>query len=417
MSEVETFHDSQADRESDGEEVVFREDTQRVESSTPPSMVTANDLDVVIEGWERKFQHLSQMIREIQLASEKANTNMNNIMRDGRAREGAQERRIEEMHEGLTQFLERCDPAHLTAPRRFETTVASTPFTPTGAPSRLRPDFDLDSPVNQSAPTESTRNNIDPRNIDPRNIDPRNTDPRIIDPRNRDHHDTRDRSRDHRSNERPTHEDDRGDAQRNSYHSGMSNSMSRPSSSPKVPTFDGTVSAQFRPWIIQFEAIARHQCWTLGERVVRLVASLTGPAANLLIGMTMGQLDDYAFLVARLSRRYDPPEREEVHRAELRARTRHRNESADEFAENLKNLAQRAYTSADQNMLDNLIVERFREGHGNEELKKHLCLYTSTGLQDLIGACVKFETHVEIGSRAHKSNEGLYTVQGSNQAE
>ena len=104
--------------------------------------------------------------------------------------------------------------------------------------------------------------------------------------------------------------------------------MSRPSSSPKVPTFDGTISAQFRPWIIQFEAIARHQGWTLGERVVCLVSSLTGPAANLLIGMTLGQLDDYNFLRARLSRRYDPPEREEAHRA---PRTRRRNESADEF--------------------------------------------------------------------------------------
>ena len=82
---------------------------------------------------------------------------------------------------------------------------------------------------------------------------------------------------------------------------------------------------------------------------------------------------------------------------------------------NLKNLAQRAYTSADQNMLDNLVVERFREGHGNEELKKHLCLCPSTGLQDLIGACVRFKTHVEIGSLAHKSNEGSYTVQGGNQ--
>ena len=284
--------------------------------------------------------------------SAKANTNMNNIVRDGRACESIQEHRIEEMHVGLTQFLERCDPAHLTAPRSVDAPAASTPFTPTGVPSRLRPDFDFESHVNQSTPTESTRNNIDPRNTDPRNIDPRNRDhcdarestrnnieqrnidphnidprnidPRNIDPRNRDHHDARDRSRDHRSNERPTHEDDRGnsnDTQRNSYHSGMSNSMSRPSSSPKVPTFDGTVSAQFRPWIIQFEAIARHQCWTLGEQVVRLVASLTGPAANLLIGMTMGQLDDYTFLVARLSRRYDPPSREEAHRAELRART------------------------------------------------------------------------------------------------
>ena len=56
-----------------------------MEISTPPthSMVTANDLDVVIEGWERKFQHLSKSIREIQLASEKANINMTNIVRDG----------------------------------------------------------------------------------------------------------------------------------------------------------------------------------------------------------------------------------------------------------------------------------------------------------------------------------------------
>ena len=79
MSEREIFHDSQADREgeSDGEEIVFREDTLRVEHSTPPThnMVSANDLDVVIEGWERKFQHLSESIREIQLASEKANIN------------------------------------------------------------------------------------------------------------------------------------------------------------------------------------------------------------------------------------------------------------------------------------------------------------------------------------------------------
>ena len=436
MSEVEIFHDSQAERDSEEEEVIFREDNPRVENSTPPNMITANDLDVVIEGWERKFEHLSQCMREIQLASEKANTNMSNIVRDGRACEGIQERRIEEMHVGLNQFLERCDPVHLTALRRFDAPAVSTPFTPTGVPSRLRPDFDFESPVNQATPSESTHN-IDPRNIDPHNMDPRNTDPRnrdhhdardprnrdhhdARDPHNRDHHDARDRSRDHRSNERPTHEDDRGDSgdtQRTSYHSGMSNSMSHPSSSPKVPTFDGTVSAQFHPWIIQFEAIARHQCWTLGERVVRLVASLTGPAANLLIDMTMGQLDDYTFFVARLSRRYDPPEREEAHRAELRACTRRRNESADEFAENLKNLVQRTYTSADQNMLDNLVVERFREGHGNEELKKHLCLYPSTGLQDLIGACVRFETHVEIGSRAHKSNEGLYTVQGGNQTE
>ena len=286
MSEREDYHDSHVGEDSEGEEVVFKDGVEVLENATsstaptpPPQMVTKSDLNEVIEGWKVKFQKLSEGMRAIQLATEEVHTHMDNLQRDSCA----------------------------------------------GVPSRHRPDFHFASPVNQSAPTESTRGNGD-----------------------------------HDLSQRPTHEDEHGnsgDAQHSpirNNNSGMNNSASRPSSSPKVPIFNGTVSAQFRPWIIQFEAIARHQCWTLGERVVRLVASLTGPAANMLIGMTMGQLDDYTFLVARLSRRYDPPEREEAHRAELRARTRRRNETADEFAENLKNLAQRAYTNADQSMLDNL---------------------------------------------------------------
>ena len=286
--------------------------------------------------------------------------------------------------------METCDPAHPTPLRTFVQPCApkmSTPITPSGVPTRYCSELSFASPVNQTTPVEPTRGDGG-RNL----------------------------------NQRPTHEDGNGngnDTQQPTMNtsSGLNNTTTRHSSSPKVPIFDGTVSAQFRPWLIQFEAIARHQCWTSGEKVVCLVASLTGPAANLLIGMTMGQLDDYALLVARLSRRYDPPEREEAHRAELRARTRRRNESADEFAENLKNLAQCAYTNADQNMLDNLVVERFREGHHNIELKKHLCLYPSTGLQDLIGACVRFETHVELGTRSYKPNKGMYTVKGNDSAE
>ena len=269
-------------------------------------------------------------------------------------------------------------PHKFAPPRRAHGEHAVHAIDAHRATIQAAPGFEFQpSPVVQDEPTETARS-TDSRTREHDAIrDTRTRDHNDArDTRTRDLHDDRDRDRDRRFNERPTHEDDRGDSgdmQRNSYHSGMSTSMSRPSSSPKVPTFDGTISAQFRPWIIQFEAIARHQCWTLGERVVRLVSSLTGPAANLLIGMTLGQLDDYKFL--RLSCRYDPPEREEAHRAELRARMRRRNESADEFAENLKNLAQRAYTSADQNMLDNLVVERFREGHGNEELK-NIYVYT-----------------------------------------
>ena len=53
-----------------------------------------------------------------------------------------------------------------------------------------------------------------------------------------------------RLDERPTHEDDRrsgGNAQQSSFIPGNIYPILRPSSSPKVPTFDGTNTAQFRP--------------------------------------------------------------------------------------------------------------------------------------------------------------------------
>ena len=450
---------------------------------------------------------LTECLREVQLASERACSDMCLISQEARAQGQEQEQRLGTMQEGLRDFLQKFETARPPTTPHADALTASTPH---GIPPRMRPEFGYQpSPVGRDEALEPEHNTLphtrsartedhgdsmethmgsarstlphirsartgdqddiretrstlphirsartgdqddirETRNTLPhtssartgehiifRDTRTRDQDDAFGDTRTRDQDDVRDsrtrehsddrnaRSRDlrYRLDERPTHEDDRrnsGDIQQISYHSGNNSSLSRPSSSPKVPTFDGTNTAQFRPWIIQFEAIARHQGWTAGERVVRLVSSLTGPAANLLIGMTLGQLDNYNFLRTRLSRRYDPPEREEAHRAELRARTRRRNESADEFAENIKNLAQRAYPLADQNMLDNLVVERFREGHGNEELKKHLCLYPSTGLQDLIGACVRFETHVELGLHARKSNEGLYTVQSGNRNE
>ena len=460
-------------------EIAFKDEGPETEESAPPTPITTCDMEVIIRGWEEKFEKIAECLREVQLASERANSGMCLVSQEARAQGQEQERRLETMHEGLKEFLQKFETARPPNTPHVDAPTMSTPY---GIPSRMRPEFGFQpSPVVQdeamepehstlphirSARTEDhedsretrmesarstlphirsarTGDHDDIRNTLPHTMSARtgehivfqdtrtldqddafgNTRTRdqddVRDTRTREHSDDRSaRSRDlqYRFNERPTHKDDRrnsGDIQQNSYHSGNNSSLSRPSSSPKVPTFDGTNTAQFRPWIIQFEAIARHQGWTAGERVVRLVSSLTGPAANLLIGMTLGELDNYNFLRARLSRRYDPPEREEAHRAELRARTRRRNESADEFAENIKNLAQRAYPLADQNM----VVERFREGHGNEELKKHLCLYPSTGLQDLIGACVRFETHVEIGSHARKLNEGLYTVQSGNRNE
>ena len=82
MSERESLHEEMED-----EEVQFREDEPRVGSPTPPVPVTTIDMEVIIKGWEEKFEHLSRCLREVQLTSEKANSDMCEINREGRARE------------------------------------------------------------------------------------------------------------------------------------------------------------------------------------------------------------------------------------------------------------------------------------------------------------------------------------------
>ena len=115
-----------------------------------PQMVTAEDLQDVIEGWKTKFQHLSESICAIRLASEKCSAHIDNLQKDSRAREEAQERRIQDIQVGLARFLDRCDPTHLAASARPYKSpcapVMSTHLTQSGAPSRRRPDFK--SPVN-----------------------------------------------------------------------------------------------------------------------------------------------------------------------------------------------------------------------------------------------------------------------------
>ena len=56
------------------------------------------------------WMKLTEGVRAIQVATEEVQTHIDNLQRDSCARDGAQERRIKQMQEGLARFLERCDP-------------------------------------------------------------------------------------------------------------------------------------------------------------------------------------------------------------------------------------------------------------------------------------------------------------------
>ena len=174
----------------------------------PPTPVTTIDMDVIIRGWEEKFEHLSRCLRDVQLASEKANSDMCDVNREGRARGIEQERRLQAMHVGITDFLQKCEPTHLSATRQDNAPTASTPYaqsTPTGIPARLRPEFDFHpSPVSQDELMEPARSTISHVRDHDDNRSTRTRDHELMEPARstishvRDHNDNRStRTRDH----------------------------------------------------------------------------------------------------------------------------------------------------------------------------------------------------------------------------
>ena len=84
MSEREKPHVS---HEEEDKEVTFRpsvEETDSVEFSTAPTMVTQGDLQDVIDEWKVKFHQLSEGMRAIQTASEQFGDHMEQLQKDSR---------------------------------------------------------------------------------------------------------------------------------------------------------------------------------------------------------------------------------------------------------------------------------------------------------------------------------------------
>ena len=75
-------------------EVVFREEEPEREEPIPPTPITACDMDVIIRGWEEKFMRLTDCLREVQLASERACSDTCLVSQEARAQSQEQERRL-----------------------------------------------------------------------------------------------------------------------------------------------------------------------------------------------------------------------------------------------------------------------------------------------------------------------------------
>ena len=183
MSESgDTPHVVESSVETVEEEDFYSESDEIVLSPQDP--ITRKDIRELINGWEEKFNKITEGVHALEMSTHDVHMHMDTVMRESRARESAQtstNRQIESIKEALARFMEAYDPARPTpvstfvqpcTPTMITTDQArqtpartltqprvptmSTPITPPGAPPNFRSDFSL-SPVNQATPAETMR--------------------------------------------------------------------------------------------------------------------------------------------------------------------------------------------------------------------------------------------------------------------
>ena len=99
----------------------------------------------------------------------------------------------------------------------------------------------------------------------------------------------------------------------------------------------------------------------------------------------------YQCVTEKLKQRFEPAECENTYKVQFRSQTRKGEEDPDEYVEALTGLAHRAFPTFQAEATSCLIMDRFKEGQTNIELRTYLSLSPASSLHRLVGECVKLE--------------------------
>ena len=160
----------------------------------------------------------------------------------------------------------------------------------------------------------------------------------------------------------------------------------------KVPPFDSN-KMEWRDFLGIFEMAARWNEWTEAQKAQQLAMSMTGSAQKYVLRLPAATVDSYTELIAAITRRYDPEEREVATLADFQNRKRQDKESVEDFGQALQSLAGKAFPDTDEKALERMVVFQFTAGMGEEDLRKHIHFGRAKTMDKAISLAVEWESY------------------------
>ena len=155
--------------------------------------------------------------------------------------------------------------------------------------------------------------------------------------------------------------------------------------------YDGE-KVEWPDYLVHFETIAKGNGWSDGEKGLQLVTCLRGKAQRVLSEIPSGQREDFTTLSEFPARRFNPPNRENAFRFELRQRKKVAKESLMEYGGEVLRLAQKAYPNFPPEAIDQIATDQFVKGLPDPEQKKYVDLENPGSLDAAVSLALQFES-------------------------
>ena len=131
--------------------------------------------------------------------------------------------------------------------------------------------------------------------------------------------------------------------------------LGRPVVLPEVYKGDSS----WMDWAEHFESVAAVNGWKDEEKLLWLRVRLVGRAATAFKRVPEGARASYARCLEALKERFDPSSKRELYLAELMGRKKLRSEDWATFAEDLKQLVERAYPDLQEDAREQLALTHY----------------------------------------------------------
>ena len=165
---------------------------------------------------------------------------------------------------------------------------------------------------------------------------------------------------------------------------------------PRLAPFDG--KSAWDVYRAQFELLASLNKWSNADKATHLAISLRGAAATVLTNLHPAQRQSYEALSAALDSRFGTAHQTELNRMRLKARSRRREETLAELAEDVERLARLAYPEATEAMVEVLAKDQFVDALPDEDMRLRIRQNKPAMLRDALRLALELESY-QLASR------------------